>query len=218
MQSYSETLRACLAEYLPQAPITLPENALEDFVTYLTLMSRWQKVFNLTAIKTPEAQVTHHIMDALSIIPYLEGQRFIDVGTGAGVPGIVLAIAKPEYQLTLLDSVGKKIQFLQQVKMSLKLNQVELVNSRVEAYHADPLFDGVITRAFSSINDMLAGTKHLCKQDGLFYAMKGQLPQDELAALPTGFEVRATHTLHVPGLDAERHLIVMRGNTSSLPL
>ena len=213
MKSYTETLRSCLAEYLPQAPVTLPENALDDFVTYLSLMSRWQQVFNLTAIKTPEAQVTHHIMDALSIIPYLEGQRFIDVGTGAGVPGIVLAIAKPEYQMTLLDSVGKKIQFLQQVKMSLKLNHVELVNNRVEAYQANPLFDGVITRAFSSINDMLTGTKHLCKQDGLFYAMKGQLPEDELVALPAGFEVKATHALQVPGLDAARHLIIVRAHT-----
>lgn len=216
MSSHEETLRTCLATYLPQAPVTLPPNALESFVSYLMLMSRWQQVFNLTAIKTPEAQVTHHIMDALSIIPHLEGNRFIDVGTGAGVPGIVLAIAKPEYQMTLLDSVGKKIQFLQQVKMSLKLNQVELVNSRVEAYHTNPLFDGVITRAFSSINDMLAGTKHLCKPDGFFYAMKGQLPEDELAALPKGFEVSALHALAVPGLDATRHLVIVRRDTSSL--
>lgn len=207
--SHTDTLRTCLLDYLPQSPVALPDTALEDFITYLTLMSRWQHTFNLTAIKTPEAQVTHHIMDSLAIIPYLKGNAFIDVGTGAGLPGIVLAIAKPEYALTLLDAVGKKIHFLQQVKVSLKLKQVTLVHGRVEAYHADPLFDGVITRAFSSVNDMLTGTQHLCKQDGFFYAMKGQLPADELGALPPGFVCEASHALHVPGLDAERHLVVL---------
>ncbi len=207
-EPHSERYRALLAEYLPQAPIALPSNALEDFVTYLGLMARWQDVYNLTAIKTPEAQVTHHIMDALSIIPFLEGNRFIDVGTGAGIPGIVLAIARPEWQLTLLDSVGKKMVFLQQVKASLKLDGVVLVQDRAEHYHADP-FDGVITRAFSSISDMLKVTQHLCKEGGYFYAMKGQYPEAELAALPKGFVLSASHVLTVPGLDAARHLIVI---------
>lgn len=204
-----------LAQYLPQSPVPLPPHALEAFNTYLSLLTRWQDVYNLTAIKTPEAQVTHHIMDALSIIPFLEGKRFIDVGTGAGIPGIVLAIAKPEWKLTLLDSIGKKMNFLQQVKVSLKLDQVTLVNSRAEAYDAEPLFDGVITRAFSSINDMLSTTRHLCKQNGFFYAMKGQYPSEELAALLPGFTMTAAHALTVPGLDAARHLIVLRNESNA---
>lgn len=202
-------LRDCLAKHLALSSVVLPAAAQEQFVSYLMLMSRWQETFNITSIKTPEAQITHHIMDALSIIPYLQGNRFIDVGTGAGIPGIILAIARPEYELTLLDAVGKKVRFLQQVKVSLKLSNVSLVHSRVEMYHPETLFDGVVTRAYSAINDMLLGTKHLCKQGGFFYAMKGQLPQDELAALPPGFICEATHALHVPGLDAERHLIVL---------
>ncbi len=209
LPSHTEKLRAFLTAYLPQAPVSLPQSAVEDFVTYLTLMTRWQDVFNLTAIKAADTQVTHHIMDALAIIPFLEGKRFIDVGTGAGIPGIVLAIARPDFQLTLLDSVGKKIHFLQQVIVSLKLKQVELVQNRVEAYRAAPLFDGVITRAFSSINDMLVDTQHLCKKDGLFYAMKGQYPAAELVSLPAGFEMKASHALTVPGVDAGRHLIVL---------
>jgi 16S rRNA (guanine527-N7)-methyltransferase len=202
--------RSALATYLSQAPIPLPENALDQFVTYLTLMVRWQKTFNLTAITEPEEQVTHHIMDALSIIPFLEGKHFIDVGTGAGIPGIVLAIARPDLQLTLLDSIGKKIHFLQQVVVSLKLKHVEVVQNRVEAYHVNPLFDGVVTRAFSNISDMLVHTQHLCKPEGLFYAMKGQYPEAELNALPAEFEVKAVHALSVPGLDAERHLVILK--------
>jgi 16S rRNA (guanine527-N7)-methyltransferase len=185
-------------------------NNLAPFEQYLDLLQEWSKVFNLTAITDREEMITLHLRDSLSVLPYITGKRLIDVGTGAGLPGMVLAIANPALEVTLLDSAGKKTRFLQQAKAALKLTQVTVVNSRVEDYHPDALFDQVISRAFSSLTKFVECTAHLCKPTGQFLAMKGQLPEEEIQALPKEFTVSAIHRLHVPGLEAERHLITIQ--------
>jgi 16S rRNA (guanine527-N7)-methyltransferase len=179
------------------------------FNQYLDLLEEWNQTFNLTAIRDRKQMEIAHLQDSLSVLPYVTGKRLIDVGTGAGLPGMILAIANPELEVTLLDSAGKKTRFLQQVKAALKLNQVTVVNSRVEDYHPEQLFDQVISRAFSNLTKFVECTEHLCKPAGQFLAMKGQLPEEEIQALPKRFKVSAVHRLQVPGLNAERHLIVI---------
>lgn len=176
---------------------------------YLDLLQEWSKAFNLTAITDRKDMEILHLEDSLSVLPYVTGKRLVDVGTGAGFPGMVLAIVRPELEVTLIDSVGKKTRFLQQVKATLKLDQVTVVNSRVEDYHPVEKFDQVISRAFSNLTKFVQCTEHLCKPTGQFLAMKGQLPTEEIQALPKAFRVSAIHPLSVPGLDAQRHLIVI---------
>jgi 16S rRNA (guanine527-N7)-methyltransferase len=180
-----------------------------QFNQYLDLLEEWNQTFNLTAIRDRKQMEIAHLQDSLSVLPYVTGKRLIDVGTGAGLPGMILAIANPELEVTLLDSAGKKTRFLQQAKAALKLNQVTVVNSRVEDYHPEQLFDQVISRAFSNLTKFVECTEHLCKPTGQFLAMKGQLPEEEIHALPKQFRVSAVHRLQVPGLNAERHLIVI---------
>jgi 16S rRNA (guanine527-N7)-methyltransferase len=176
---------------------------------YFSLLETWNKTFNLTAITTREEMITHHLQDSLSVLPYITGKRLLDVGTGAGFPGMILAIAKPDLEVTLLDSAGKKTRFLQQVRAALKLTQVTVVHSRVEDYHPEQLFDQVISRAFSSLTKFLTCTEHLCRPGGQFLAMKGQCPLDEIAAISDRFTVTAVNRLDVPGLAAERHLVII---------
>lgn len=176
---------------------------------YLDLLQEWNHTFNLTAITQREEMVTHHLLDSLSVLPYVTGKNLLDVGTGAGFPGMVLAIAKPDLEVTLLDSAGKKTRFLQQVKAALKLSHVTVVHGRVEEYHPEQLFDQIISRAFSDLTKFVTCTSHLCKKNGQFLAMKGRLPEEEIKALPPEFTVTAVHRLEIPGLSAERHLIAM---------
>jgi len=180
-----------------------------QFDQYFDLLEEWNKTFNLTAITKREDMLTHHLQDSLSVLPYVSGKTLLDVGSGAGFPGMVLAIAKPDLAVTLLDSAGKKTRFLQQVKAALKLNQVTVVHHRVEDYHPEHKFDQVISRAFSDLTKFVNCTKHLCKKEGQFLAMKGQFPQAEIDALPKAFTVTAVHRLDVPGLSAERHLVII---------
>lgn len=184
-------------------------NSHPQFTQYLDLLEEWAQVVNLTAIKNRQEMEILHLQDSLSVLPYITGPRLIDVGTGAGFPGMVLAIARPELEVTLLDSVGKKTRFLQQVKARLKLTQVTIVNSRVEDYDPELKFDQVISRAFSNLTKFVQCTEHLCKPNGQFLAMKGIVPTEEIEALPEKFKVSAIHPLKVPGLNAERHLIVI---------
>lgn len=188
----------------------------DKFKRYLDLLEEWGQVFNLTAITRREDMETLHLQDSLSVLPYVSGKTLLDVGTGAGFPGMVLAIAKPELAVTLLDSAGKKTRFLQQVKAALKLSQVTVVNSRVEDYHPEQLFDQVISRAFSNLTKFVQSTEHLCQPTGQFLAMKGQLPEEEIKALPSEFTVTAIHRLEVPGLAAERHLITIERSKACL--
>jgi 16S rRNA (guanine527-N7)-methyltransferase len=189
--------------------ITLEETQLLALLAYLQLLQKWNKAYNLTAIRDPLQMVDRHLLDSLSIAPYIRVERIIDVGTGPGLPGIPLAIAFPDKSFTLLDSVGKKTRFLQQVKMELQLDNIHIHNGRVESFQPERLFDGVVSRAFSSLQLMLDLTSHLIPLEGQFLAMKGIYPTSELAALSSQFKLCESHRLQVPGIEEERHLLVL---------
>lgn len=183
---------------------------VDALLRYLAMMVKWNKVYNLTSITDPARMVTHHLLDSLAVLPHLVGDRVIDVGTGGGLPGIPLALSSPERQFVLLDSNSKKTRFVMQAKIELGLQNLEVVHSRVEEYHPGQPFSTVISRAYAAITDMLGQTATLCAPDGRFLAMKGVYPAQELEQLPPGFALDQSIELHVPGLGAERHLIVIR--------
>ena len=187
---------------------------VDAILRYLDLFIKWNNAYNLSAIRDPDEMVSKHILDSLTLLPHLKLQphinRVIDVGTGGGLPGIPLAICMPNTHFTLLDSAGKKIRFLYQVKQSLKLSNVALVNLRVEKYRPDQLYDVVLTRAFASIGDMTPICRHLISDSGRFWAMKGLFPEDELNELEKDITVEHNHTLNVPGLSGYRCLVVLK--------
>ena len=181
---------------------------LEKLLKYLELLQRWNKAFNLTAIRDPLQMVRLHLLDSLAIHPYVQKLKsIIDVGTGPGLPGIPLAILNPEINFTLLDSNGKKTRFLFQVINELKLTNASEINHRVEAYQPNQLFDAVISRAFSSISDMLNQCDHLVSDQGCFLAMKGKKPDSELSQMTKAYKVVKVSEVNVPLIDSERHLI-----------
>lgn len=182
-------------------------------IGYVELLDKWNKAYNLTSVRDPQQMLVRHILDSIVVNPHLQGSRFIDVGTGPGLPGIPLAIVRPDAHFTLLDSLGKRVRFLRQVQHELGLNNIELVQSRVEAFTSEPPFDGVISRAFASLQDMLSWCHHLpAKPEGRFYALKGVRPDDELAVLPEDIVLESVIKLDVPELDGERHLIILKSN------
>ncbi|GIZ10645.1 ribosomal RNA small subunit methyltransferase G [Pseudomonas sp. NCCP-436] len=184
----------------------------EQLLAYLGLLIKWNKAYNLTAVRDPDEMVSRHLLDSLSVVPYVElgGERWLDVGSGGGMPGIPLAIMFPERQFTLLDSNGKKTRFLTQVKLELKLANLEVVHSRVEAYRPPQPFDGISSRAFSSLEDFSNWTRHLGDAGTRWLAMKGVHPDDELQALPADFRLETTQVLRVPGCQGQRHLLILR--------
>ncbi|MBZ9613264.1 16S rRNA (guanine(527)-N(7))-methyltransferase RsmG [Rheinheimera maricola] len=200
-----EQLRALVK----QTELKLTENQLQQCITYVQLLDKWNSAYNLTSVRDPKEMLVKHVMDSLVVAPFLAGQRFIDVGTGPGLPGVLLAIYYPEKHFTLLDSLGKRIRFLNQVKLQLKLANIQPIQSRVENHQPETGYDGVISRAFASINDMLTWCKHLPKQNGRFFAMKGAAVQEEIAALPDFVKVAAVQSLAVPQLQAQRHLVIL---------
>lgn len=185
-------------------------SARAAMLQYLGLLQRWNKAYNLTSIKDPLQMLSYHLLDSLSIGPYLQGRAFIDVGTGAGLPGIPLAVTHPDKTFTLLDSNGKKIRFLFQIKTALQLGNVKELQGRVEEYKPERRYDGVISRAFASLTDMIEGSQHLLTPGGCFYAMKGRYPDKELSELPKGYKVDQAIELEVPTLDQQRHLIIVK--------
>lgn len=198
-----------LHEMLVNNQYSLNKNMEDLFIQYLDLLIKWNKVFNLTRICDPKEMVMLHILDSLSIHPYLHGTRILDVGTGAGLPGIPLAILLPEKKFVLLDSNIKKTRFLTQVVHELKLSNVEIIHSRCEDLHPVHLFDSILSRAFASLEVMLKATHHLVHQDGRFLAMKGIYPESEIQEIPQGFKLVAVHKLVIKGLDAKRHLVCL---------
>ncbi len=176
---------------------------------YLGELVLWNKAYNLTAVRDPAEMVTRHLLDSLVVLPHVEG-RTLDVGTGAGLPGIPLALANPALNVTLLDSNGKKTRFLRHVQRALPLTNVKIVEARAEAFQPPARYDSVITRAFGSLREFLETTARLGAEHGRWLAMKGKLDRKELADVPPGFRVEREIQLRVPGLDEERHLIVSR--------
>ncbi|EKI6023885.1 16S rRNA (guanine(527)-N(7))-methyltransferase RsmG [Salmonella enterica] len=199
-----------LSRLLDEAGISLTDHQKTLLVAYVDMLHKWNKAYNLTSVRDPAEMVVRHILDSIVVAPYLQGQRFIDVGTGPGLPGIPLAIVLPDAHFTLLDSLGKRVRFLRQVQHELKLENITPVQSRVEAYPSEPPFDGVISRAFASLNDMVSWCHHLPGEKGRFYALKGQLPEDEIASLPDDFSVESVEKLRVPQLEGERHLVIIK--------
>ncbi|MCC5791237.1 MAG: 16S rRNA (guanine(527)-N(7))-methyltransferase RsmG [Legionellaceae bacterium] len=175
-------------------------------MAYLALLHKWNKTYNLTAIRDPADMLVKHLLDSLAIIPFVQGERILDVGTGAGLPGIPLAIARPDWKLTLLDSNGKKIRFLRAVRRELALQNIDIVQSRVESYHPPHSFATVVSRAFAELAQMLSLSTHLLAEEGIWLAMKARVPEAELAAIPYMW---TQHHYQVPTLDSERCVIVI---------
>jgi len=186
---------------------------------YLALLVKWNRVYNLTAITDSAQMITHHVLDSLAIAPHLDrlpetapGARVLDVGSGAGLPGIPLAIVRPAWSLSLLDGNGKKTAFITQAAAEIGLRNVTVVTARVENWTGGP-FDVIVSRAFSSLHDFVTATRPLLSASGYWAAMKGVVPHDELRELPTDVECREVIRLQVPGLDAERHLLLLKVKT-----
>jgi len=198
-----------LASLLKAAGISLSDQQKEQLVAYVGLLDKWNKAYNLTSVRDPQQMLVRHILDSIVVAPHLEGERFIDVGTGPGLPGIPLAIVLPQAHFTLLDSLGKRVRFLRQVQHELGLSNITPVQSRVETFPSEPPFDGVISRAFASLQDMVNWCHHLPSAQGQFYALKGVRPDDEIASLPAGFRLISVEALQVPELDGERHLVII---------
>ena len=198
-----------LASGLAALGLDLDTAQQQKLLNYVALIAKWNKVYNLTAVRDPEAMVTQHLLDSLTVLPHLAGPRLIDVGCGAGLPGIPLAIARPEWKVGLLDSNHKKATFLRQACLELGLTNAEVVCERVERYRSEAGFDTVISRAFSDLGEFARLTAHLLTKDGKLYAMKGVYPHDEIGRLPQHFKVQEVIPLTVPGMDANRHLVIM---------
>ncbi|HKO87076.1 MAG TPA: 16S rRNA (guanine(527)-N(7))-methyltransferase RsmG [Burkholderiales bacterium] len=187
--------------------LKLDEDQRQRLLKYLALMSKWNQVHNLTAIRNPADMVSHHLLDSLAVVPYVEDGPLLDVGSGAGLPGIPLAIAKPTQAITTLDSNDKKCAFMRQAVAELNIMNVSVCFHRVEDWKPSNTFAQVVSRAFSELSNFVKSCAHLLSPGGHLLAMKGQLPRDEIARLPTNFEVKRIEPLEVPGLDAERHLL-----------
>jgi 16S rRNA (guanine527-N7)-methyltransferase len=183
------------------------EHKLLDFIA---LIAKWNRVYNLTAVREPSNMLTHHVLDSLAVAPHIEGHTLLDVGSGAGLPGIPLAIARADLRVTLLDSNAKKTTFQQQAVIELALHNVEAVNARVEALDPSLQFDIVISRAYSDLEQFVCAAGPFCAPGGTLAAMKGLYPEDELARVPATFEVEKVVPLKVPGVEGERHLVLMR--------
>ena len=184
----------------------------EQLLAYLALLIKWNKAYNLTAVRNPDEMVSRHLLDSLSVVPFVAqyGDNWLDVGSGGGMPGIPLAILFPERCFTLLDSNGKKTRFLTQVKLELKLANLEVIHSRVEEFRPPVPFSGICSRAFSSLQDFTDWTRHLGNGDTHWLAMKGVQPDDELQALPADFRLQSCEVLRVPGCQGQRHLLILR--------
>lgn len=183
----------------------------KQLLNYLVLLNKWNKVFNLTAIQRQDDMVRYHLLDSLAVIPHLWPSRWLDVGCGAGLPGLVMAIMKPQWEITMLDSNSKKTGFVQQVAIELGLDNVRVCCTRVEEFNDAVLFDGIISRAFANLDQFLRLTRHLLAEKGKWAAMKGRL-ESELETLPASCKVDKIIRLKVPGIEAVRSLVVVSSN------
>jgi len=202
-------LKTQLAGGLEALGLLLPEAGQQALLDYLALLQRWNRRYNLTGIKDPADMVTRHLLDSLAVLPHLKGPRILDVGSGAGLPGIPLAVACPQHHFVLLDAAGKKTRFMLQAAADLGLANVEVVRQRIEAYRPAVPFNTVVSRAVTDINALLQLTAPLCHPQGIFLVMKGRYPEEELSLLPPDYTVMEVIALRVPGLAAARHAVII---------
>lgn len=198
-----------LAQGIAALGLPIAANIQAQLVDYLALIAKWNRVHNLTAVRESAKMVSVHALDSLAVVPHLSAGSVVDVGSGAGLPGIPLALMWPQARVVLLDSNHKKAAFLRQAVIELKLKNVEVVCERAELWRPEQKFDLVISRAFSDLPEFVKLAGHLCAAGGLLAAMKGVYPDEELAQLPSTFTVKDALPLKVPGLNAERHLILL---------
>ena len=203
-----ESLRRQLEHGTHALRLELSTDAISRLLDYLDLLIRWNKTYNLTAVRDPSQMVTRHLLDSLSVLSFVRGQSLADLGSGAGLPGIPLAIALPDVQMTLVDSNGKKARFLREAARALPLPNARVEQVRVE--ELEGTYDCITARAFASLADMLAWGGHALAAGGVWLALKGQIEKDELGQVPAGFKVAGVHALNVPGLEAQRHLVEIR--------
>lgn len=198
-----------LSAGLSALKLTLSAEQQRLLLAYVALLEKWNRSFNLTSVEGAAAMVTQHLLDSLSVLPFIQGESVLDVGSGAGLPGLPLAVAQPERRFTLLDSNGKKTRFMQQAVLELKLANIAVVKSRIEEYRPERAFDTVVSRAFSSLVEFVQASRAACGPRTRLLAMKGQHPQTELKELAqTGYGAEVVK-LEVPGLGAERHLVML---------
>lgn len=201
-------MKEALAAALAAMDLVIDGDKQARLLAYLELLRKWNKTYNLTAIHEPERMLTHHLLDSLAVLPYVTGDRLLDVGAGAGLPGIPLAIARPDLAVTLIDASHKKAAFMQQAAIELRLANVTAVHGRVEDLRPEAPFPQIISRAFSDLADFVRVTGHLLADGGEWLAMKGLFPNEELAQLK-GARMKRDIELQVPGLAADRHLVIL---------
>lgn len=187
--------------------VEISDHDLQRLIRLLDELDDWNQRMNLTAIRERSQQITKHLLDSLSIQPLLRGERMLDVGTGAGFPGLPLAIVNPQREFTLLDSTGKKLKFIDHVAHVLEIPNVKTVHTRVEAYRVDERFHTIVSRAVGPVDRFVKWAGHLCVGGGRLLAMKGRYPTDEINSLPNGWKLAAVHRVVIPGLDEERHVV-----------
>ncbi|HDR1625779.1 TPA: 16S rRNA (guanine(527)-N(7))-methyltransferase RsmG, partial [Pasteurella multocida] len=198
MTNLEQQLSQKLEILLKQTALSITDQQKEQLIKLVLLLNKWNKAYNLTSVRDPMEMLVKHILDSVVVSPHLQGKHFIDVGTGPGLPGLPLAIVNPNKHFVLLDSLGKRISFIRNAIRELGLDNVEAVLSRVEEYHPEQPFDGVLSRAFASLKDMTDWCQHLPKQDGYFYALKGLYHQEEVEELSEKFTIQQVIRLQVP--------------------
>lgn len=203
-------MKALLADGIAALGLQLDAATQQRLLDYIALLDKWNKVYNLTAVRDPAEMLTQHLLDSLAVLPYVDGGTLLDVGTGPGLPGIPVALARPELAVTLLDSNQKKTTFVRQAIAELRLANATVVCTRIEAWQPEHRFDAVISRAFSELSEFVKLSARFCRPGGKLLAMKGIYPEQELARLPTGVTVERVIALAVPGLDKQRHLVEMK--------
>ena len=206
-EEQKDLLSGVLAAGIKQLNLKIDLQKQELLLAYLEQLAKWNKAYNLSGIKEPERMLSLHILDSLSVLPFINENSVLDVGAGAGLPGIPLAICNPNKEISLIDSVGKKTRFLFQVSSQLNIKNVAVINDRVENYRSEQSFDIVISRAYSSLSQFVAQTRHLLGEKGKLLAMKGLYPQAEINDLPDDFKLLKAHKLQIPGEAGARHLL-----------
>jgi len=208
------TLKEQLGQGLARLHVELPPEAVQRLLAYVALLGKWNRIYNLTAIREPAKVVTHHLLDSLAVLSHMNADTIADIGSGAGLPGIPIAVARPHSRVVLVESNHKKCAFLRQAMTELQLANVEVVTDRAEKWRPPQAFDAVISRAFADLASFVEIAGHLCRPDGVLLAMKGLYPDEELQQLPPEVQLQGVERIDVPGLRAARHLVIMRPGRS----